>query len=305
MRHLWFFVRLAVAVILLVIVVTRVDPGEAAAQVRSAPWWVFVVPPALLVLNSGIHAIRIGVLLPAPRPGFLAVLASVLIGNFFGIFLPSGGGEAAKVVALGRATGDFETALAALATSRLLELIPWGLLCVWGALVVLPDRLPGYVWLAWLTAAGFSAVLLAVCGFGPRLGALPLPAGLRARVARLLAFRPPRRHVYASLAASVPFAAINCLVIWLVQRAYGGPLSYGEIMGVAPTLDVVISLPVSVSGVGVREAVYVDGFGAYGVAAPVALAIAFTRWTGELLRAGVGGLVFLAGASSGGSRGDT
>ncbi len=296
MRHVWFVVRVLVAVVLLAVILGRVDPGEAADRVRAAPGWVFVVPSALLVVNSGIHAVRILVLIPSPRPRFLPVLRSVLLGNFFGLFLPSGGGEAAKVVALGRAIGDFETALAALATSRLLELIPWGLLCVWGALFVLPARLPGYVWLAWLAAGGFAAVLIGVWFVAPRLGAVPLPPALRDRLARVVAFRPPRRRLAASLAAAVPFAAINCLVVWLVQWGYGGPLSYLEVAGVVPTLDVLIALPITVSGVGVREAVFVDGFGAYGIIAPVALAIAFTRWSGELFRAGLGGLVFLAGA---------
>lgn len=302
MRRVWFLARLFIAGALLAVVIGRVDRGEAAAVLRAAPGWVFVVPAALLFVNSGIHAIRIRALLPAPVPAFLPVLRSVLIGNFFGIFLPSGGGEAAKVVALGRATGDFDTAVAALATSRLLELVPWGLLCVWGAVGVLPAHLPQYVWLAWATAVGFAAVLLGVWGIGPHLGRVPLPASVRGRLSRILAFRPPPRGLLTSLLAALPFAAINCFVVWVVQHAFGGPLDYPEIMGVIPTLDVVISLPVSVSGVGVREAVFVDGFGAYGVAPAAALAIAFTRWTGDLFRAGVGGVVFLVGGVDGRGR---
>jgi glycosyltransferase 2 family protein len=301
-RRAWFVVRVLVAVGLLAFVLRRVDPGEAADRVASAPWWVFVAPSLLLFFNSGVHAVRILLLLPAPRPAFGPVLRSVLLGNFFGLFLPTGGGEAAKVVALGRTTGDFEAALAALAASRLLEMVPWGLLCLWGALGVLPDRLPELVALAWFTAAAFTGILVAVVVLRRFVDRVRLPAWVERRLGRVVRFDPPRSRVWACLLAAVPFALLNCLSVWCVARGYGVALSYPTIMGVIPTLDVLISLPVTISGVGVREAAYVHGFGAYGVDAPTALAIAFTRWTGELFRAGVGGVLFLAAPRHAGPR---
>lgn len=289
--------RLLVALALLGLVLARVDPGEAADHMRAAPWWAYAVPWALMVVNAGVHTLRIGVLLPAPRPPWRDVLRSVLLGNFFGLFLPTGGGDVAKVVALGRATGRFEESLAALLVSRLLELVPWGLLLVWGALAVLPGRLPAMQALAWVTAAGMAGALglaAAAPRFGtPRLGWLP--AAVARRVDRLRAFRASRAQVLACLALTFPFALLNCLAAWTVLRAYGVGVSYPTVMGLVPTLDVLIALPITVSGVGVREGVFLHGLAAWGVAPPVALAVALTRWTGELFRAGLGGLWWAAG----------
>lgn len=284
--------RLLLALALLGLVLARVDPGVAADHMRAAPWWAYAAPWALMVVNAGVHALRLGVLLPAPRPPWREVMRSVLLGNFFGLFLPTGGGDVAKVVALGRATGRFEEALAALLVSRLLELVPWGLLLVWGAMAVLPGRLPALEALAWATAAGMAAAL-GLAAAALRLGTPRLrwlPAAVARRVDRLRGFRASRAQVCACLALTFPFALLNCLAAWIVLRAYGVGVSYPTVMGLVPTLDVLIALPVTVSGVGVREGVFLYGLAAWGVPPPVALAVALTRWTGELFRAGLGGL---------------
>lgn len=293
MSRLWFVLRLLFAVGVLAFVFSRVDPGDAADALAEAPWWAFVVPSVLLLVNSGVHAFRIRVLLPEPRPRFAPVLRSVLLGNFFGLFLPSGGGEAAKVVALGRSIGNFEVAVAALALSRVLELVPWGLLCLWGGLVILPGRLPEYVPLALGTAGGFLFVLL-LFPVVARVGRhVPLPAFVADRILRVLQFRTSRRAILTCLVATAPFALINCFVVWAILRAYGVALSYPTVLGLIPTLDVIIALPITVSGIGVREVVFVHGLGAWDVAPAVAIAASLTRWTGELFRSGLGGLLFL------------
>lgn len=295
MRRALVLLRLFVAVAVVAFVYTRVDPGEAAAVLAAAPWWAWVVPAVLLTVNSGIHALRLVLVLPAPAPPLHVALRAVLLGNFFGLFLPTGGGEAAKAVAIARAAGGYEPAFAAMFTSRLLELVPWGLLCVWGAVGVLPGRLPGWIPVAWAAAGGFAALVIGVVLLARGVVRVPLPDAVATRVDRLARLRPPPARVVACLAAAVPFAAVNCFVVWVVLRAYGVRLSYPEVLGLIPTLDVVISLPVTISGVGVREMVFADGLRPWGAPATTAVAVALTRWSGELFRAGIGGVLFLLG----------
>jgi hypothetical protein len=57
-------------------------------------------------------------------------------------------------------------------------------------------------------------------------------------------------------------------------------------------------LPVTLSGVGVREGVFVHALARFGATEELAVAIALTRWTGELGRAAVGGLMALWGLTS-------
>ena len=289
---MWSVVRVVLALGIFSFVVTRADPGAALAHLRAAPWWALVVPSVLLLANSCLHAVRLRLLLPAPRPSWWAVLRCVLLGNFIGLALPTGGGEAAKVVALSRHTGSMTSALGPLGASRVMELGPWGLLVWWGAVAVLPGHVPAFVPFAWLSGAAMLGVLL-VAGAamrwpGPALAWLPAP--ISRRLFRLAEVHANARDIAACALLAVPFALVNCGVIYVILRAYGVPLTYLEVMGVIPTIDIIISLPITVSGLGVREGMFVVALAGWGVDPAVAVAVSFTRWTAELFRSGLGGL---------------
>jgi uncharacterized membrane protein YbhN (UPF0104 family) len=93
-----------------------------------------------------------------------------------------------------------------------------------------------------------------------------------------------------------PFALINGLVVWIVLVAYGIDMSYAEVLAVIPAADTLISLPITVSGLGVREGIFVYVLAPWGADEAVAVAAGFTRWTGELGRALAGGLLLVVGA---------
>ena len=98
-----------------------------------------------------------------------------------------------------------------------------------------------------------------------------------------------------ALLASFPYAFINCLNVWLIGLAFGLSWRYDDVLGLIPAADALISLPVTLSGVGVREGVFVHALARFGATEELAVAIALTRWTGELGRAAVGGLIALVG----------
>ena len=90
-------------------VLGQVSLGEAVAELALAPAWVWLVVPALFLLNSVVYTARVVVLLPEP-PRFTAALRAVLVANFGGLALPTGGGEAAKVVTLAPHVGGSDRA---------------------------------------------------------------------------------------------------------------------------------------------------------------------------------------------------
>lgn len=286
-------VRLLVAGGLLTFALSQVDRAAVLDAVISAPWWAWGVPALVLSFNSGVHALRIRILLPKPRPPVSEVLRCVLLGNFFGLALPTGGGEAAKALALARLSAQPEQAVMALLTSRLLELPPWGLLLFWAAWGVLPGRLDGWVPVAWAVGVLFWLVFLgAVYGYrnAGLLLRLPLPAFLRLLVERCLPFKPGQIEMWACALGAVPFAALNCAVVWVLLVAFGVPLGFGDVLGLIPAMDVVISLPITIAGAGVRETMFCQALAPWGVAAELALAISWVRWSGDLFRAGIGGV---------------
>ena len=94
---------------------------------------------------------------------------------------------------------------------------------------------------------------------------------------------------------TVPFSLLNCLTVWILLHGYRAPLPYASILGLIPTLDCFIALPITFSGVGVREVTFLEGLSPFGVSAEVALAVGLTRWSGHLFRAVLGGFLFVLG----------
>ncbi len=277
----------------------RVDPGRALDDLLAAPGWVFAVPATLLMGNAALHAVRLTVLLrgigvPARVRDALSAL---LQGQFAGLVLPRGGGDVVKAAWLSRATGRLDAVLAALLVTRLLEIVPWLALLVYGLGWGLRGRYPLLATSAATFTALFAVALVVALGaarFGEAVaGRLPFGRDAAVRVAAAVrqVGRAPRAVLVAGL-LTLPVAAANVTSVWLVLRGYGVPMGIAEAAAVVPAADTVISLPVTVAGLGLREGVFVTFLEPWGVPESRAIAAAFTRWTGELARAAVGGVLF-------------
>ena len=94
---------------------------------------------------------------------------------------------------------------------------------------------------------------------------------------------------------AVPCALINIGVVWGILWGFGAPLDLREVSALLPAADVVIWMPVSISGLGVREGLFAYFLAPRGLSAGAAVAVGLTRWTGELTRALVGGILFVLG----------
>lgn len=283
LRSLLRVLRVPAACLLLWLALRDVDLGGVVDLMHGVPPLAWVLPTALLA-NSVVSALRIRVLLPAPRPALRDVLRAVLLGNFFGLALPTGGGEAAKAVALSRLSADPRQAVMALATARILELGPWGALLFWGAWAVLPGRLDAWVPLAWACGATMWAVLaaagLAWWAFGSRL---PAPG-------RSTLFWPGAPAIVVCACGALPFTVINCGVVYGLLLILGAGVTWSEVLGLIPAMDVVISLPVTLSGAGLREAMFATALEPWHISKEAAVAVAWMRWSGELFRALIGGV---------------
>ena len=277
---------------------SRVDPGAALDALLAAPPWLYVAVVALMLLNSVIYVLRLTALEAAPMG---ATLRGVLLGNFMGLVLPTGGAEAVRVVALAPLFGGADRTLGLITASRVLELVTWAGLVAWAALAVLPGHLPELMPLAGVTVLGFAAIVATIALGGPRLAGLRTREGFVGRVQGFVTRAAgalaelPRRRLFASWLWTLPFAAVNCGAVWLAAVVHGVDLSYPASLGLIPALDVIIVLPLTIDGVGVRESLFVHGLAPFGATEATALAVALTRWFGQLSRAVAGGVLWLAG----------
>ena len=293
--------RVSVSVGLLGVVFAHVDVGEAASALWGAPLWVFAVPSICLLMNSWIQAWRVRWLMSTfsvDAPVGL-VFQVFLMGSFWGLVLPMGGAEATRLVLLHRRLRNLDACAATLFMARLLETLPWGALLVWGLASGWLDELPFLAVASWVGLTLFAGAWIFSIGFSyarpsarerlPRWLAAPVTRAVEA----LAQFRGHRRLLIACALLGIPFTLVNAGVVWAIFVAFSVPLGYGAVLGVVPAADVWISLPVSMGGVGVRESVFVLALTPFGVTKTVALAVIYTRWTGELGRALFGG-IFLA-----------
>jgi uncharacterized protein (TIRG00374 family) len=234
-----------------------------------------------------------------------AYLGYLFVGNFFNLLLPTSvGGDVVRAVALDAGSGRRTTALLSVLLDRLSGLLVLlALACV--AALAYPLPLPLWAALAVGGAAGGAILGLAVLPASTRfLARLDVTGrgrwhGLLAKVRNVAAslgeafgvYRGRPRLMAAAGLLSVLVQIAGVVQVWLLGRALGLDVPVG-VFGVAvPMVALLTLLPVSVSGMGVREAGMVLFLQPAGVAAGPAVTVAFlwfcVQTAGGLAGAGV------------------
>jgi uncharacterized protein (TIRG00374 family) len=261
-----------VSAVLLALLLWFTDPIEIWRTLEQAdPRWV----AAAIIVNMvtvPVMALRWQLLLSAKRLHVpLAWLTrTYFVALFLGQFLPAAvGGDAVRAVELGRRTHDAPEAVASVLIDRLV-----GVVSLVG-LAVLAYAAGGH-------SAGGPEVVVAETVFGLSalivLGLL-FSARLRGAAARFLepraaggrqlaagqrfyeALHGYRNHratlaVVCALALAVQIARVG--TIWMLVKGLGLDVPLVEIYAVGPVLFAALILPVSLNGIGVREAVFVS-----------------------------------------------
>lgn len=239
------------------------------------------------------------------RIPFWKVCAYYHVGLFFNNFLPANvGGDIARVLDASRYA---RTRAAAVSTVILDRLIGTVALAGLALITTLPAIDAFHLSLAYLALVGFCGVSVAVLWavFHPRflkvveaalarVGLGRLKPHLDDLASRLAGFRA-RRHLLLRLllvALVVQIARIGVHV--LVSRALGlaVPLPYFFLF--VPLLAVIVSLPISLNGIGVREGAGIVLFGLVGVDQARAFSLQFTTYLVAVAVSLLGGVIFLA-----------
>lgn len=298
-QRLGLLLRLGFTALALGWVLSRVDPAQTFEHMRSLPFWVFIVPFLAMMTNSFLHGARLSILMKlAGAP--ISVIQGVgvsLRAAFVGLTLPTGGGELVKVALLTQLSGRGDAAVAVAVATRLLEFVPWSMLLFWGVARGLSRESQPLAWTAlgaggaFLGAVVAGAVLARLQVELPGQGRVALFLNRAAQSLRRVSGRPGSLAIVMLLA--VPFGVLNVLSMWVVLYAFHTGISYPDALMLIPAADVWVSLPISISGVGVREGVVSYVLGLRGVDPSVAVSAALVRWTGELIRGVVGGVWFV------------
>jgi hypothetical protein len=281
--------KLGFSLAVLVVLLVSTDLGIVRARLASASTALVAAAGMLLLLRNVIQAWRWQLLLRAweRRLPLGLLVRLVMIGGFFTLLLPTAaGGDLVRWALLAR--GRLEKSLAAQSVvgDRLAGLCGLGLL----AALAMPwawDLVPGAV----LRLVVLGIVPVAVLALAAVLHPGWLPTRWRGRFAFLPA-RSSRTLVavgaVALLTHLTAMAAMVCL-----GRAVGDTTPALVYAALLPLVWLVSMLPISLGGLGVREAGFVSLMTAAGTPGETALAVAGLWLAMTLLQAAAGGVVLV------------
>ncbi|MBI3947589.1 MAG: flippase-like domain-containing protein [Armatimonadetes bacterium] len=261
--------------------------GEVARALAGVDVGLWVGAVGLYLAGQLVCAWKWGLLarpLGMRRP-YRALVAYYFGGMFANLFLPTIiGGDAVRALALSRPDGSLGRAAVTVLADRGSGFVALLLLAAVAAVCV-----PGVP--AWLAASAVGAAALVLIGGA---GAFAAPERLRrlgmALADALLAWRAPATWVPVFLIALV-FQGLIIGVHALLGRALGLGAPLG-IYALAGTLTAVVAMaPVSINGLGTRDAAYVFFLGMAGVPREAALAFALAWLALLLVCGGLGGAV--------------
>jgi len=298
--RLFNLLKIVLSAGLLALLFARIGIGEAMEAIRQIDLFAFVVAFLLFLIGVFIRAYRWQGLLEAVQlhVPLRRLVALYFVGSFFNTFLPTGvGGDVVRMYELSRHSHRAPESVGTVFVDRLA-----GLVVLFGlALAALPFS-------EGLITAGLRVVILAVAGGGILavwllfqrswtdrvLGWLPLGEKIRGKIMDLY------QAVHAcgtgamgrALGVSVLFNLLLISVIAVLAFGLGIRVSLWYYLLFVPLISFSLTLPISISGLGVRETTFVLLFGQAGVERPQAFALSLAFYGVTVATGLVGGVLY-------------
>jgi uncharacterized membrane protein YbhN (UPF0104 family) len=289
------YLRFGISALLLGVFTWRMnwsDVGEKLATLRAGFWF---AAAGLWIFGIIVSARRWQIY--AKELGFERSLSQYcsfcFVGLFFNLVLPTSvGGDVLRVVYLEGHSGRRWLAFVSVLLERvnglllLIVIACAGLLCC-------PFALPGWI---------------AVCVWGSAAGALLVLAGLSA--ARRSSNLSPRRREQLRVLVdslwsprlwretfllSLVAQVTAVLIVWCLAIGIGLDLSFAYVCVLTPMLTLLMLLPISVNGMGVREGGMIVFLAPLGIGAEAAITLAFLLFSVGAAVSLLGGLLYLVG----------
>jgi uncharacterized membrane protein YbhN (UPF0104 family) len=271
-RHVLLAAKIAVSIILLVVLFSRIDVGRLWATARQASIGWLIAAFVIYSVNVAAAVWRWRLLLEAQHVDIPSkrLLGSFLVATFFNNFLPSNiGGDFIRIADSARVTGSKTLATMVILVDRGLGLMALVLVAALGASAsvrIHPAAMP--IWPVWLWA-GFligavasAPAVFAPDGFGRLLQPLTVfhPEWVGDRIETLTEaltkFRDAPGALVGCFGGALFVQATIVVFYFAVAYALHLDVPLSDLAVVVPVSFVVQMLPVSVNGFGVREATF-------------------------------------------------
>ena len=299
----WQVLKVAVSIVLLGFLLSRVDLGQISALLREAHPGFLALAFGTTVVAWLLNTLKWQRLLHAlgQRLPYRQLLMLNYIGIFYALVLPGQvSGEVMKGIRLTRAGISVANTVVSIGVDRLTGLIALGILGFVGLLVA-PSVAVSQTML-WFSAA--AAVLAggpllfvalrspAQVNLLPRIGALaPLQSAAFAAWQGLAAYQKSPSLLIAALLQAVGFQVLVTLSNYLAALGVGVELPAAALLWIVATVSLVHMVPISFAGLGIREGAYVFLLNQYGVPLTSAVALSITVSGMILLQGVIGGIL--------------
>lgn len=285
-KPLLVLLKAAISGSLLYYVISGTGLGKIATTLGSINIGFFIVAVVLYLFSIFLSSIRWGLLM-SDRPSKKQLFSLYLIGSFFNIFLPGTiGGDAVKAYYLYKERGDSSAAIASVFMDRYigfaalafigLAAFPFGLSYFRGSFIE---------WILPLMVLSFISGSFFV--FGLRLGKkIRLLSGLYEYFSL---YMKKRTVLFKAFSLSLAVQTTGVMAVYTLSKGLNMQLPLLPMFIFIPVISAMTTIPISISGLGVREASFVLLFAYLGLNAPEATALSLS-W---FLSASIGSLAGL------------
>jgi glycosyltransferase 2 family protein len=298
--------RLVISIGLLWYVLAQTELSAIAESLRFVNWWWILAAFALLFVGKLLTGLRWQKLLIAHQLSvpLTHLVNSLFVGQFFNSFLPSTiGGDAIRVYDTAVYTKKVTRSLTALFLDRLIGMFALIILGVMALAigVYLNADVAAFGWLIALSFAACLGLVLAI--FNPYLAGLldKMLRGLRmAKIAKkigyatnaLLELRQERRNLGEAFIISLLLQVNVVLYYYFCALALNLDIGLIYFFLFTPIVLIILLVPFSINGIGIREGSYVFFLGMIGTAAGDAIAFTWVSFGLMLAHGLIGGVIF-------------
>lgn len=308
-RHRWLklAIKIAISAAIMAWILNHVPLIDIVVALGDVSWPYLVAAFFLQFLGAYITVRRWHLLLrtQSAEIPLRFLYGSWLVGCFFKQLLPSViGADAVRVYDSHRAGASKSTALVAVGVDRMVGLLALLIVAVIALSFSndLTASIPGLTawilistlgmtiltWLIFSRSVQMAAICRTVGQFAPKTFA--------ARAERFFHAVAAYNNQHGTLVLALIWSLLLQLTVvtfyYLIALAMGFTITFMAFMLIVPIAIVVMMVPVTINGIGVREAMHVLLLGTFGVTAPEAIAFAWLEF-GALLAFGlIGGVIY-------------
>jgi len=284
----------------------RVQWSNIVATIEHARWEWLGAAFLLLILSNVLGSYQwnrlmraVGIQIP-----FWKVCSYYHVGLFFNNFLPANvGGDLARIFDASRAGHTRTTALSTVLMDRMVGTVALAGLAVVTTLPAIDQFHLAAIYLGVLGFFAFAVTMLwavfhptflhTITALLARIGLGRFRPALEELAERLGGFRGQKRLFLELFTVAAAVQIMRIFVHVLVARALGVQVELAYFFLFVPLLAVIVSLPISLNGIGVREGVGILLFGMVGLDKGSAFSLQFTTYLVAVAVSLIGGLVFL------------